>query len=450
MNVKTQKFFILGVSKSGFAAAEYILKSGGECYLYEELKSDKIDTAIRLLVEMGAKIVGESNIEGVLNEIEVLIISPGAPINHRVAVRAKQLGKRIISELEFGFLAYSPTTVAVTGTNGKTTTVTLINAILNAADIKSLAVGNVGIPVSKTLMEKQEEKVLVTEVSSFQLEGTNAFCPHISCVLNISPDHLERHYNMENYIFLKKRIFKNQRESEYCVLNFDDQVVKQFAPEVKAKILWVSSRERVDGAYRLDGKLFFQGEYVIDESNLKLRGEHNVSDTLFAIACAKLLKVPTDKIVESLTNFKGIKHRIEFVGNYNGVSYYNDSKATNTASTMSALDTIDGNIILILGGSEKGENYDALFSKIKERQIKHVILTGSSRFNMLEAAGKSGYYDTTVTAKFDDAIKISKLFATGGDNVLLSPACASFDAFSGYEERGERFISLVEEECGRE
>ncbi len=445
MDVKSQKFFVLGVSKSGVAAAEFILNKGGECFFYEELQSPKIEQAISKLTELGGKKVDNDNVDEIMDKIDVLVISPGAPINHRLAVLAKQKGKRIVGELEFGFLQFNPTTVAVTGTNGKTTTATLIDAMLKECGRKSLLVGNVGVPITAKVNECSSGCTLVTEVSSFQLEGVNSFCPHISCVLNISPDHLERHYTMDNYVFLKKRIFKNQKESEFVVLNYDDLTVRNFAQEIKAKVVWVSIKEKVDGAYMNNGRLYFYDEYIIDESRLKLKGEHNVYDTLFAITCAKLLGENTAGIVNALEQFKGVRHRMEFVENKDGVNYYNDSKATNTASTMNAINVLGGQTILILGGSEKGESYAQLFEKIKQLGIKHVVITGASRFNMLDAASKIGYYETTVTTRFDDAVNMARLLSANGDNVLLSPACASFDSFSGYEERGERFVKIVGE-----
>ncbi|MBQ7235708.1 MAG: UDP-N-acetylmuramoyl-L-alanine--D-glutamate ligase, partial [Clostridia bacterium] len=380
-----------------------------------------------------------------LKEIDVLVLSPGVPINHELAVKAKALGKRIMGELEFAYCAFTPPIIAVTGTNGKTTTVTLINAILEKAEKKRQLVGNVGTPMTAKLDEIDADTVCVTEVSSFQLESVNAFCPHISCVLNIAPDHLERHYGMENYIFLKKRIFKNQRESEYAILNFDDSTVKNFFPEVKAKVFWISVKGKVDGAYRKDGKLYCFDEYVIDEADLKLKGKHNVYDALFAIISTRLMGVSTEIIVQALKDFKGVKHRIELVCEKNGVEFYNDSKATNTASTISALGALKKPVVLILGGSEKGEEYDALFDAIKFSPVKHTVLTGASRFNMLDCAGRKGLSDITVTADFNFAVKIAALFASEGDCVLLSPACASYDSFSSFEERGDAFIKAVEE-----
>lgn len=445
MYLKTQKFLILGVSKSGFAVANYILENKGQCYLFEELSSPKIDESIKKLLDLGAKRVNNENIDKILLMIDIVVISPGVPINHRVAVMAKNLSKRIIGELEFGCLQFLPPTIAITGTNGKTTTASLVHSIFNEQQRNSVLVGNVGVPITEKISEIDRETVCIAEVSSFQLESTFLFCPHISCVLNISPDHLERHYSMDNYIFLKKRIFKNQRESEYVILNYDDDIVRSFAKEVKAKVLYVSLKGKVDGAYRIDDKLYFNDEFIMKQSDLKLKGEHNVFNALFSIAIAKLMDFDNEKIENALKNFKGVSHRMELVAKKDGVEFYNDSKATNTASTISAIEVIDRPTILILGGSEKGEDYSKMFEKIKNSNVKHVILTGASRFNMLKCAQEINFNNITLTHDFIIAIKIANLISHEGDCIILSPACASFDSFSGYEERGNKFKEIVDE-----
>ncbi len=445
MYIKNQKFLILGVSKSGFAVANYILSKKGKCFLYEELGGPKIDNAISELVALGAIRTVKAEIDKLLVSIDVLVISPGVPINHEVAVKAKSLGKRIVGELEFGYLQFLPTTVAITGTNGKTTTATLIDAILCQNGQKSLLVGNVGVPLTSKVCDADADSICVAEVSSFQLESVNAFCPHISCILNIAPDHLKRHYTMENYIFLKKRIFKNQTESEYSVLNYDDETVREFSSETKAKIKYVSLKGRVDGAYRLEDKIYYDDEFIIGQESLVLKGEHNVYNALFAICISKLLGVDNQSIVGALTSFKGVKHRMELIANIAGVEFYNDSKATNTASTITAIESLIRPTILILGGSDKGESYLELFEKIKSSSVIHVIIMGATRLKMFECAVKVGYNNVTLTYDFTSAVKIAKLLANEGESVLLSPACASFDAFSSFEERGDAFRNLVEE-----
>ncbi|MBO4251901.1 MAG: UDP-N-acetylmuramoyl-L-alanine--D-glutamate ligase [Clostridia bacterium] len=445
MYVKNQKFLILGVSKSGLAAAKFLLDSGATCFFYEEMNSEKISAAKREITSLGGREITAETVDSALEQTNALIISPGVPINHAVAVSAKAKGVRIIGELELGFISFTPPFIAVTGTNGKTTTVSLIDGILKKAGIDSRLVGNIGVPLTSEISGVGKDTVFVTEVSSFQLESVNAFCPHISCVLNISPDHLERHYSMENYIFLKKRIFFNQRESEYCVLNFDDRVVKGFYTEIKAKVLWVSVKEEVDGAYKKDGALYFKGEKLIDCEELPISGEHNEYNVLFAIAVAGIIGIDFNFISCALKEFKGVPFRNQFVAEKNGVIFVNDSKSTNTASAITAIRACREPVVLILGGSEKGESYDELFENIKNSTVKHVVLTGRSRRNMLISADKVGYQDITVCSDFDCAVKVAAMMAGNGDKVLLSPACASFDAFSSYAERGERFNKIVGE-----
>lgn len=444
MYVKNQKFLIIGASKSGFSVAKHVIEEGGECRVYEELKTPKAQAALEKLKELNVIDLTKEQAHEYLLTADVLVLSPGVPINHELAIRAKQLDKRIMGELEFGYCSCFPPLIAVTGTNGKTTTVTLLDYVFECANKSRCLVGNVGIPLTSKVKEISRDCTLIAEVSSFQLESVGAFNPHISCFLNIAPDHLERHYTMENYIFLKKRLFKNQRESEYAVLNFDDQTIKNFYTEIRAKVVWISVKEKVDGAYCENGKIFWYDKFVIDVNELKIKGEHNVYNVLFVVACAHLMGIETQVVVGALKSFNGVKHRIEFVKEVNGVQFYNDSKATNTASTISALTTMNAPTVLILGGSEKGEEYDTLFEKIKESRVKHVVLTGASAFNMLSCAGKYKVNNVSVVTDFTRAVKIAALMADCGDCVLLSPACASYDSFSGFEERGAAFVKAVE------
>ncbi|MBR1983838.1 MAG: UDP-N-acetylmuramoyl-L-alanine--D-glutamate ligase, partial [Clostridia bacterium] len=338
--------------------------------------------------------------------------------------------------------------VGVTGTNGKTTTVSLINAILKENKIKTALVGNVGKPITSEIEKIDKNTVCVTEISSFQLESVQSICPHISCVLNIAPDHLERHYSMENYVYLKKKLLKNQTATEYTVLNYDDEIVKSFHLESNAKPIFVSLKEQVDGAYLVGDKIYYRNEFIIHINELPLIGEHNVYNCMFAIVVAKLLGVNKKVITSALKAFKGVKHRIELVNEIQGVKYYNDSKATNTASTISAIRTMKLPTVLMLGGSEKGEKYDTLFQEIIKSNVKHVVLMGDSRFHMLESAMAQGYKNVTLTEEFSVALKVANIFAQKGDCVLLSPACASFDKFSSYEERGEFYCKEIENLIG--
>jgi len=445
MDLSRQNFLVLGVSKSGFSAGNLILDRGGKCKIFEEKRTDKIKEKIDKLISLGAVDVSDKSIEDALFMVDVVVLSPGVPINHKLCILAKEKGIRIVSEFEFGFEILNPITVAVTGTNGKTTTVSLIEHVLASSNRKVVSVGNVGVPVTSKINDIVGMEVCVSEVSSFQLESISRFAPHIACVLNISPDHLERHYNMDNYVFLKRRLISKMLQSEYAVLNFDDEIVKEFAKSTLARKIFVSVKEQVDGAYLKNGKLYFMNDFIMDINDIPLTGIHNVYNVLFTIAVCSLLGAKSKEIKDAILSFKGVKHRTEKVCEKDGVNYINDSKATNTASTITAINSITEPVVLILGGSEKGEDYEKLFAHIKSSVVRHVILTGASRINMLKVAGKIGCPDLTVVKNFDDAVRIAKRIAKSGETVLLSPACASFDCFSGYEERGDRFKAIVGE-----
>ncbi len=443
MNVSKQKFLIVGVSKSGRAVAEYVLNKNGAVFLFEQLHNDSIESTIKELVEKGA--VRLENPKERLDEIDVVVVSPGVPINHELIVTAKEKNKRIISELEFGFLNYNGLSVAVTGTNGKTTTVTQINHVLKENGLNSDCAGNIGCPITARLEELREDSIVVSEVSSFQLETTNVYCPHISCVLNLAPDHLERHYTMDNYAFLKSKLLRNQTQSEYAILNYDDETVKAFQTVTKAKVYFISLREQVNGAYLKNGVLYCFNIPVINENELTVVGKHNVYNALFAILTCYLLGVDLESVKKGLMTFKGVRHRLELVKEMNGKKYYNDSKSTNTASAISAIKTLSTPTVLVLGGSEKGETYDDLFLQIKLSSVKHVVLTGASRFNMLDCAVKHGLKSVSLVEDFEYAIKVANVFTSVNECLLLSPACASFDSFKSYEERGNKFCEIVEE-----
>lgn len=443
MNISRQSFLIVGMSKSGVSATLFLLERGAKCYIFEELSTPKIQENISKLVDKGAIKTSRKDVEGVLETIDVVVLSPGVPINHFVPIKAKELGKKITGELELGLSQFPYPYVAITGTNGKTTTVSMVDYTLKTGGYASKALGNIGVPVTSVSLEKTD--IPIVEVSSFQLETVSLLCPHISAILNLSSDHLERHYTMENYVFLKKRLLKNLTESEIAVLNYDDLTVRSFADDVKAKVFWFSLTEKVNGGY-LDGKtLCFKGEKIINITDLKLTGECNLMNALATIVICKLLGCSNETIANALTTFKGVKHRVETVAEVDGVTYVNDSKATNTEACINAVKQMVNPTILILGGRGKGESYDKLFDFLKKSVVKEVVLVGEERFKMLSSAIKAGFNGVSMVANFSLGVKIATQMAKTGDTVLLSPACASFDEFSSYAERGECFCKVVEE-----
>ena len=291
MYLKKQTFLIVGISKSGTSATEFLLGKGARCYVYDDFETESITKEINRLCSLGATKVEKEEVFDLLKEISVVVLSPGVPIDHEIPLKAKKLGKRIIGELELAYTFAKSPIVAVTGTNGKTTTCTMIDVILKESGIKSILCGNIGTPVSKILHDCNDDTVIVAETSSFQLETVNSFTPHVAVITNVTPDHLSRHYNMENYLFVKSKILRNLRESEYAVLNFDDPLVVKLAEKTRANVVYFSTKTRVNGAYVEDGKIYYKGKMVCEISSLPFSGEHNLLNFLSSLCVAKIIGV---------------------------------------------------------------------------------------------------------------------------------------------------------------
>ena len=444
MDIKRQKFIVLGVSKSGEAITEFLLKEGGQVFVYDDNDGEKVEKIIGRLCAQGAVGIPKGELMEVAQNADVLVLSPGVPIDHPLAVAFKRAKKAVVGETEIAARVFKGLSLAVTGTNGKTTTVSMVEKILRVGGMNAVACGNIGSPMIN-VMQESSDTVAVAEISSFQLETLNSFCPHIAVILNVTEDHLNRHYNMENYIFLKRKLLKNLTEAEYAVLNYDDPIVRSFADGVKARVIWFSLREEVNGAYFKDGELFYAGEKLLDADEMLVTGTHNVYNALAAIACAKILGVERELMAKALQEFKGIKHRIETVGCVDGVTYVDDSKGTNVDATLKAVACMKNETVLLLGGKDKGYDYHILFSGLKSGKVVRAVLYGENRYSLLSAARAVGFEKVSVCPNFDEAVLLARMVAKSGQTVLLSPASASFDEFSGYEERGDRFCGFVRE-----
>lgn len=444
MDIRRQKFLVMGLSKSGEAAATFLLSQGAHVGIYDDLENERISLMKSRLVEAGAEDISKDGLNETVAKFDALVLSPGIPIDHPIAVAFKRAGKAVLGETELAARYFKGLSVGITGTNGKTTTVSMVEKVLRDSGFTAKACGNIGAPMLEVLSEP-DDTVAVAEISSFQLETLNSFCPHIAVVLNVTEDHLNRHYNMENYIFLKRKLLKNLTETEYAVLNYDDPIVRAFAEGLKAKTLWFSLRERVKGAYFFEGDLYYGEEKILSAEELLISGLHNIQNALAAIVCAKLLGVETEQIASSLKEFRGVKHRIERVGEVDGVVYVDDSKGTNVDATVKAVANMKTQTVLLLGGKDKGYDYGALFSAIKGGKVVAAVLYGENRYSLLAAARKSGFVDLYLCPTFAEGVGVARMVAKSGQTVLLSPASASFDEFSGYEERGEKFCAIIRE-----
>lgn len=439
-----QKFLVAGMSKSGESSARFLLERGAEVYIYDDVVSENVSAVCLKLEQLGAHMVHPAEIDTCASFCDVLVLSPGIPIDTALPVSFRKQGKAIIGEEELAALYLRATAIAVTGTNGKTTTVTMLNDVLQACAKHSVACGNIGNPLIKEVENLSFGDFAVIEISSFQLETLSSLRPHIAIITNVAEDHLNRHYNMENYIFLKSKLLKNLRESEYAVLNYDDPVVRGFAKNCKGKTVYFSMRSRVDGAYFEDGSLWFMGEKYLDASQMTVGGEHNIYNALACVAAAGILGLDKEAVSRALAAFKGVRHRIEKIREVGGVTYIDDSKGTNSDATVKAAQSMKEPTIILLGGKDKGYDYTPLFESLKSTPVVHAVIYGENRFKMLNAASNAGFFGFSLCSEFATAVKLARIIAKPGQCVLLSPASSSFDSFSNYEERGDAFRALVE------
>ena len=433
---------VIGLGRSGIAAANLAKQLGADVLVSESRSRNESKNAVKLL-KNGIRIeYGGHSTE--LLKAGIIIKSPGVHGDIPIIRKAKALGISVIGEIEFALrFIKSNKVIAITGTNGKTTTTTLVGEILKAAAFKTIVAGNIGYPPAAAAAKITPATNLVLEVSSYQLEDSPAFKPHISAILNITPDHLEHHGTMRNYIAAKRHIFANQTPNDYCILNYDDKVLNKMAAQCAAKVIFFSrTRKLSGGVYSFGRKLvsdIHNNKFSID-LNLIIPGPHNVENALAAAAIAAAAGVKPAVIKKVLNSFKGVEHRIEFCAEKKGVKYFNDSKGTNVDSTRVALESFEGNIWLILGGLDKGAPYTPLKQLVRNK-VKGILLIGEAAGKIKKGlAGSAKFYDCKTLGL---AVKLSSELALPGDVVLLSPACASFDQFKDYEDRGRQFKQLV-------
>ncbi|MBO5995163.1 MAG: UDP-N-acetylmuramoyl-L-alanine--D-glutamate ligase, partial [Firmicutes bacterium] len=381
-----------------------------------------------------------------------MVLSPGVDPEKNFVIKAREQGVEIVGELELAFRLAKGNFVGITGTNGKTTTTSLVGEIFKAAGLKSHVVGNIGLPVISVAQDTTEEDWMITEVSSFQLQTVSTFRPKVSALLNLAPDHLNRHHTMEAYGEAKSAIWWYQGSDDYLVINADDETLNKLClhdipRELKAKLVPFSRRIKPEfGAY-LDGDdLVFrdeQGEvhHIINRNELIVPGDHNVENALAASAICFLCGIPMEVIREALISFKGVEHRLEFVDEIEGVRYYNDSKGTNTDASIIAIRALKDNIILIAGGDAKGQEFSDYVTHLQG--VKHILLFGRDAFMIKEPLDKIGFKDYTEHKDLEECVRYGKEIAQPGDKILLSPACASWDMYPKFEKRGEHFKEIV-------
>jgi len=448
MNVK--KAMVLGMARSGIAVAKLLQLRGAEVWVCDAKKLEDFKGALDELIANGAHLLlDERHPEEHLEGMDMLVVSPGIKIEHPAVVRAKELGVEVVGEIEYAYRESTGMLLAVTGTNGKTTTVTLLGEIFKNAGRTTWVVGNIGTPYSGAVPEMKPGDVTVCEISSFMMETSSQFHPSVSAVLNISEDHMDRHHTMERYIALKERIFEQAGEDDFVILNYDDPVTRDMANRAKCKAVWFSSRNPVPyGAFVKDGKVVFGTQDSFTEicapEEIYIPGEHNLKNALAASAMAMVSGVPASIIRHTLRTFTGVEHRIEFVRELDGVRFINDSKGTNVDSTIQAVRAMKQPTVLILGGYDKHCDFTELVEIIKENPIAHIVLIGATAQQIADTLDKCGYtaYEHCGT-DFEKSIRRSFELAGEKGNVLFSPSCASFDMFADFEARGRIFKEIV-------
>ena len=443
MVLENKKVLVIGAARSGIAAAKVAKKFGANVILSDAKENLDVNIA-------GVEVRLGKQTEELLSGVDLIIVSPAVPIKIPVLKAALKKNIPIISEVELAYdLAKSPI-CAVTGTNGKTTTVTLLGLLLKEKFSKVGVGGNIGVPLSEVALEVGAGGYLAAEISSYQMEATKNFKPHISAILNVTPDHLKRHGSMEVYQLMKEKIFSQQTAEDFLILNYDDERTREMTDRAACKVLYFSrQRALAEGAFVKNNSLVikFNGAThklcTIDE--LGIKGGHNVENALAASLIAFLAGVEVEKISSVLKSFQGVEHRIEFVREIDGVKYYNDSKATNTDSAIKALETFAGHIVLIAGGDDKGTDLTEFLKLVKER-VDYLILLGDAAARFKACALEKNFPPEKILEagySMERAVALAKEISQPPQVVLLSPACASFDMYSDFEERGRDFKRIL-------
>ncbi|MEJ2066532.1 MAG: UDP-N-acetylmuramoyl-L-alanine--D-glutamate ligase [Deltaproteobacteria bacterium] len=443
--LKGKRIVVVGMAKTGVAATEFLLQQGAAVTVSEIKTEGELGAFPQRLRSLGAEVeVGAHSPETFLRG-DLIVLSPGVDPAIPPLEKARAQGIPFVSEVELASWFLTPPLIAVTGTNGKSTTTALIGHILSGGGKRVFVGGNIGTPLTEYLLHKNEADYIVAEISSFQLEAISSFRPWIALLLNRGEDHLDRHPTLSSYAAVKARIFLNQGSRDWAVVNNDDATVRSLIPQIKARLFpFGRTKNGEQGVWLEDTKtIVCRGlgqEERFSLERIKIKGMHNTENIMAAIGAATLCGVPRTEIQRSLDSFEGLEHRLEWVGEWNGVSVYNDSKATNVASTLTALMSLDGPIILLAGGRDKGGDYSILREPIKER-AKALILMGEAREKMQDAF--QDLLPCHLVGGMEEGVRLAWKLARHGDEILLSPACSSFDMFTDYQDRGRTFKEIV-------
>ena len=444
MDLNGKRVLVVGLGKSGMASALFLKAHGARVTVSDTKTGDELHSEIPVLLDHGITVETGGHGERTFRGQDLIVVSPGIPLDAPALVQARALGGSVIGEIELAAQFLRGPIVAITGSNGKTTTTTLTGEIMTAGGFPALVGGNIGTPAIALAERATPESVIVLEVSSFQLETIHSFRPKVAVILNVTPDHLDRHRTFEAYVDAKARILENQQSTDSAVLNADDPTCVAMAARTKAQVFWFSRRKEVQqGAWVLDGNILFRDgaeqREIMLVSEIPLKGAHNLENVLAAVCAGALMACAPEKIRQAVREFKAVEHRLEYVATIRGVDYYNDSKATNVDATIKAMESFPANIHLILGGKDKGSDYTLLNDLLRQRG-KRVYTIGAAAAK-IESQIKG--VEIVHADTLENALRKANAVAEPGDVVLLAPACASFDQFKNYEQRGQVFKEIV-------
>ncbi len=451
MDVQGKRVLVVGLGKSGVASALFLQSRGARVTVSDAKSEEQLRDEIPALLDKGITVETGKHGERTFRDQDLIVVSPGVPNDVPQLVNARKNGTPVIGEIELAARYLQGKVIAITGSNGKTTTTTLTGEVIACGGFQSLVGGNIGTPAITFVEQSTPETWVVLEISSFQLETIETFRPHIATILNVTPDHLDRHGSMEAYIAAKARIFENQAATDFAVLNLDDPTTTALAHGLKPQVFWFSRKQEVErGAFVRNGRIYFRDSgserEIMPADEMTLKGAHNLENILAAVVMGLLAGVEPAKVRQAVKDFKAVEHRLEYVATIRGVQYFNDSKATNVDATIKALESFPGNIHLVLGGKDKGSDYSVLNDLLKSR-VKRVYTIGAAAQKI---ESQISGVEVTSAQTLDVAVRKANEFAQPGDIVLLAPACASFDQFQSYEHRGRVFKETVHALAQRE
>nr|WP_300002291.1 UDP-N-acetylmuramoyl-L-alanine--D-glutamate ligase [Tissierella sp.] len=447
MDLNGKNILVMGLGISGISTIRALDRLGAHISISDSKTENELGEILDRVSDIALeKFLGKEELN--LSRIDLIVKSPGIPLSNKTIEEAIERKIPITNDIEIGsLLSKSKNIIAITGTNGKTTTTTLTGEIFKNEGLNAFIGGNIGKSVIQEMIDAKVGDVFILETSSFQLENTLNFKPKISLIINITPDHLDWHGSFENYIESKKKIFKNQDKSDFTILNYDDPLLKTFESEVHSNIIYFSVKEKLErGVFIEDGNIVIKldktriGLLPIDQ--LLLKGKHNLENVLGSVAISFVNGVKIETIRDTILSFKGVEHRLEFVEEKNGRKFFNDSKGTNTDSSIKAIEAIEENIVLIAGGYDKRIEFDEFIKSFKNR-VKSLVLLGQTSQQIKETALAYGFKEIFLAGDMKEAVNLAYKLSKSGDNILLSPACASWGMFKNFEERGKVFKSIV-------